>query len=1188
MTTPFVNPNARGLVVDRVGQNTAYIGNKPNVQFMQGIARGMLNTSHGTQGMFSSDVDEREALNLDKNAVRRVIVVASHNGDALNKSPASMAANINFATSSNDNLFDEVTQINIRPASNVYNNGITPKSSETLSVVRKYDTETKGTEVVLSSTIVKKLKEIENNLYNETPMLVGRPIVPSQVLDQKRLSEAKDIAATLKQIIGTKVTMNKMALMLGLGQSTLDAIRRNAVDAALLQTSEEFADSLIQAGFRGDVVQRLRETHTFDNFCNAYCKRIVSNMFMLAKRPQDTVAWLNEVSDLFSRNLTTDKTFVDDMQVTSAGQGTLPVEKILLVGEQTVKQIPGVESAQRVGLMPLGYYDNSKFYVDSNRSFIKLNESGNQVEQGDSSNFTDLLDLVKQNNRNMDGTISYLTPLAERIFDLSQELNEEDIAAQESTKLYDAPVNDRCQILPGKKGAIVINVDNMNRLGPYGNEEPDTSRSSKPITNIMMKASMGDQDLSDTELYGWPELVMSDKAFQSNALQRFGVNDIFTKTETISPKAVRFTNHHMAMAFADPALWDFDNEALKNINMFMTKRMENVSMGFRDFNTFYQKVVERFRKKDQLTIDFYNFGSKEAGSSLTTLEYAPFYNVTATIDGGKPNLKSAPRTHIGSMPGWLVDPKFHIAFGNMLCKDKNSMTALAGALRLVTPEQLKKGIADGDENVNKAAEPVKNLLKILKEIMSAAFSKVADVKTVASVTDKLLMAYVIAPVVIADGNYSVDVTSELKPVAEAGDARFDWTTADATLLQRVHLANIVSIAGETGFTPMTKILTLLGMMRRITPRAMIQNALSRYPTGLSLDILKLERLYNNDMLMATPKAVDVIITPQPVEVSNRGNGDRAYMMTTKIQSVNNMAGGSAIALPNAIPSVRIDHTSTDFDSNPIICMDHVTTSSWSIRGVSAWIDNVESTHAAVTAEDAAIMKNILKEAETARRLVMNSSRSRPGKTDSYTLMLRPTSHLQKNVELYPYMGVPRYCCLSGEYSKIAMVNFYSRSETTNPWISTLGSVYNQWYTNSAQIIAGASGNQRDGVIGFQTVTINPSAGNLSETTLLLTNAFDFATFEESNLDALQEHVVEDHLNYKGGMSNHSSREVAITRSNPPSEDNYLSHGHQLTRMGMTVPCTAYTNETIKRETRKEGVPFKHSDIGFCVISPVSL
>lgn len=1191
MTTPFVNPNGQGLVVDRVGRNTANIGNVTDRAFIKGVGRSMINNSTSAQGVFGADVDLMESLNLKKNALRRVVMVATQHGDALNKSTGVMAANVNLATTANENLYDEVTQINIRPAGNVYNNGVTPKSSETFSVVRQYDSETKGNEVVIKAEAIKMLKQIEHNLYNDTPLYSNRKGVTSQALDEKRRNEAVDLAKTLKQIIGTKFSFSQTELMLAIEQAVYDAVRRNGVDAALLESSEELADSLIQAGFKGDVVQYLRETHTFDAFCQDYCRRIVKNMFMLTKRPEDTVKFLSGVSDLFSRNLTSGKTFVDAMRVRSQTMGEMPVEKVLFVGEQTLTQIPGVEPAERSGTMAMGYYDNSKFYTQSNRAFVKLNEAGNQVESSTPS-YADLLALKDDKNLNLDGTIMNLTPLSRRIFSLDNELDEEDIAAQESSKLYDVPVMDRCQILPGKEGAIALNVRRMNRMGPYGNEEPDMSRSSKAMTNLVMCAKMGDNDLSDPDLYNWPELMLSDKGYQNGALRKFGVSNIITKTETVSPKTVKFTGNHMAQAFADPSLWDFSQDALTNLNKFMSRRMNSQQAGFTDFFRYFQTLLDNFHKKKELAVDFYKYGSKEAGSALLSLEYTPFHELDVVTAAGQTTLQSKQRRHIGSLPGWLVDPKHHIAFGNLLAKDKAALNTLKTTFEELTRATMLAGAKD-DPATNALPADVKDykfgpekLIGILQELMKAAFSKVEKIEDVASINPHEILAYVIAPVFFTTGEYKVVPSATSKIVQ---DGKMNWDATDTQDVDKYHLANISAIASDTNLTQMTKLLTLLGMMRKINPQSMIHSALANYPTGLSLDIVKVEKLYNNSMMMATPKAVDVICTPQPVQTQQRGNGDMAFKMSVRVQSVNNMAGGSCITIPNATPSVRIDHVATDFDNNPHICLDHISTSTWGVRGgLKAWLAQLATTNI-ITQIDATLMENVLKESETYRMKIMNAGRSRPHVTDSYQLFLRPAGDLMKNHELSAYMGVPRYCCLTGEYSKIPAVNFYSRMETTNPWLSHLGAVYNQWYVNGTQIIRGGSGTRdmKDAADYMVTVTINPTAPNLSETTLLLQNAFDFETYEESNLDPFQERVVEDHLNYRAGVSNNKPREIAVTRGNPPSDKNYLSFAHPLARMGMAVTATAYSNETIRRETRKAGVPVKSDYIGRCVISPIS-
>ena len=1173
--TPIVNPTGAGLVVAQVGPNTANLKNITTRAFVKNVGNGMINNANSATGKFPVDVDLYNALNMGKYAIRRVILSTIYQGDSVSSSTIAQACNISLAPVATDMLYDELNHTVISPAAPSYHNGVTPSGDEMTSYIRKYDSELRTALVKITETFVEKIKEAQAQLNNETPMLFNLGGLPDSPMDQKRELAAREIIDVLHQSVAAQFTNAKIKTMLGIEDSLYNGVRRYAVDTALLTVAEAFADSFVQAGMTGDVTKNLREYNTYNAFMNAYCNQYVNHMFSLTKNPDEFVEWLSKISRKFSRNLTTTKTVDPGIQVSTVDQGDTPISNILIASETVIDKLPGVKTGRRKGIKPIGYYNSESFYTKNGKTFLYSQEDKKQVESGEFAKRKDLVELLNTNNVNLDGTIANLTPLAERIFNLNEDVEEKDLAVIDNQRLYDVPINDKCQYIDGRNGSIVLNTRAENRIGPYSDPAPDTSFSGKNMNNLVMSASMGDIDYNDDELYSWYDKIMSDKVTPSAAVNKFGLVPILVKTDTISEREVLFTPEHMAMALTNPALWHYPVNQLEKLNSFITESTRSLPSDLKDLSNMMMRTVQKFKNRPANLVEYYQTRSNLLAQELSFTELSPFHE----YKWGANKIAADPRGHVGSFPASLVDPiKEGSRFANIVIDSKATLKKLTDAL---ADFDTKKVI----ETANAASTPGDDLFIILQNFQKRIFSRADDVTKVTETEKEILETMVIAPALKDSKSYK-----HRGPTAKKSFVDYDaGSTVDERAnkviggvnFSKAHHYNLAMLSDDVTITPVKKMIIALGMLRKLSPYAVAVNAQSRLPLGLSMDIVKVEKQYCNSVYIATPNAIDAIVTPKPTKKQELGNGNLNFRMPTRIQVVNNMAGGSSIVVPNAVPSVRIDHTATDFGNNPMMCLDFITMSRYNKPGLAGWCVDLKN-NGGYEDRDIEMIKLLYKDAETQRVKTVNTMAG-PAKTESYSLFLRPARDLMRARDLMPYMGTPRYRAVVGKYSTMPAVNFYTTEIVTNPWIARLGACYNQFYVNSRQIIRNTSNGHS---ITMNTMCIDPAARNLSETTTLLLNAFDFETFASADLTPFQENVVGELINTRGGAAMTHNRDF-IKRVVPAAQDDYLSKAHPLARMGVAVPATFYTSEKMKIEARKQEVPIISTYNGFCVLSPVS-
>lgn len=324
---------------------------------------------------------------------------------------------------------------------------------------------------------------------------------------------------------------------------------------------------------------------------------------------------------------------------------------------------------------------------------------------------------------------------------------------------------------------------------------------------------------------------------------------------------------------------------------------------------------------------------------------------------------------------------------------------------------------------------VDGLVVLLRNIFMNAFPRLTS-EQAGMIKDKNIMHGVIVPLVSG-------MKLKLDGIKYVEDNEGNWTK-----LYKDHLiygGNINAVISDTGMSMLGQTLTLLGMLRCLTPVCIAQCIQHGYPFGFTTDFFKVEQMYSNEMIFTTPKALDMIVTPMPTQSTELAGGGITFNMSTKIQTVSNMSSGTGIRVPHAVPNVRYDCISTGEDKKPIIGLDYISTSRH---------ENLESWLADGIPNDA-VIKEALQESE-AMRLRLVAAGSDKGMSDTYTAIIRPATQL--NASAMPYMGIARHEATAGIHNSIFLENFHLSADTTNPYMSNLGALYNQRMSNSRNII----------------------------------------------------------------------------------------------------------------------------------------
>ena len=357
---------------------------------------------------------------------------------------------------------------------------------------------------------------------------------------------------------------------------------------------------------------------------------------------------------------------------------------------------------------------------------------------------------------------------------------------------------------------------------------------------------------------------------------------------------------------------------------------------------------------------------------------------------------------------------------------------------------------------------------------------------------------------------------------------------------------IVNMLGLTNKS--TKLLALIFLNRKTTPSSLSESIDMKYPLGFSVDFLKVERMYCNDMTLTTPKSVDIIVTPQPVKVTSNADGSLDFLFTTKIDTASNMTSATGLRVPNAIPKVRADNICSDFGAKPKLALDYITTSSY--ETIADYVDTLKDY---IDDADRNLIKELFKEMDEERMEISGDYTGVNKFTESYVGVLRPARQLTDDP--LPYLGVARHEMLSGSSTNSRFVNFYSTLKTTNPFFSNLGSVYQQRYHSATHFITKGRVS-----INFDTFNVNRD-GVVSETTKLLEDALVFedeSSFKAGEVDSIRK--------YCASKSENTIKHFNKFRLSG-REGNMLGNGHLAAREGYCVPHTQYTDENILAETR---------------------
>lgn len=659
MSKSFINPVGGGMLVDRMGINAGVSNRIAEKALTTRIVNNIIGVDNNTLMSNSNKVDFDSMLNRG-DEMNNLVMVTSLSGDAMSTSTVADAVSLKYAVSTRDTLYNEISQRIVRPAS-IITGGIAPSADVLINMVRAYSVERRGAQFTLPKIAVEAIQQAVMQLYNTTNTYLSEQQMTNPAMDAERKQLASAILQKIVQAFQGCVEPAHKSLTLSIEASSRMAITDSAVDIAVLDTMADCASSLAQiAQNTSDPLVGLRAKNTSRAVMRTLVKNSIKHMFALSKNPEGFTDHITKKAATYLTNLTTNKVLAEDMWVVpNNGDTKMPIEGTLLVNAAVLEALGGrVMSGRRTGKVHIGFHDNSDYYKQSGRDFIRLREDMNATPT-DSAAGDVMMDIIKSDNKNLDGAISNVTPLGRRIFG-SDNTGDEAEMIKDDRKLYDLPVDHRVNYILGTKGVIVLNVQQENLIGTAGPEQDGYSLSGLKMTNNLMRVSVGDYDYTYPELKQWTDMIMAEKSYVSASQDKFGVSPLTSFTPDVSPVKHVFGASQCKIAFLDRGLYE-NEEMLKNITRMYEQILDDRTPGYQQLKAHVKKVVNHMKEKTKLLTEYFQSDSETVKNKLMLTEFSPFFDfrndAAAALAPHYISIVAVQRKIVGNLPPYVVKAK---------------------------------------------------------------------------------------------------------------------------------------------------------------------------------------------------------------------------------------------------------------------------------------------------------------------------------------------------------------------------------------------------------------------------------------------------------------------------------------------------------------------------------------------------
>ncbi|UPX74079.1 ORF104 [Ostreid herpesvirus 1] len=1181
----FVAPQ-RGIVTDRVGRNVGNMPNKTSIKpLMREIGRMLVKGNLNGKGPITSETDWETLLNKS-GAYNKLFVVSTLMGEGADVANTSDNVRLSYSsTSHNTPLYNEFVQTIVRPAAPM-RGGVIEDTTSMITMMREYDKVEPTCMTTLPEIAVDLINKARLNILNENNGYVSESTLSDPTLDAQRRETAMAALQQINAGFSGNVSKMQLALMASIPEQSQAAIEAESIPYELAQVTNELSASIVQNTAQGsiDPIGELRDANHTRSYYEEVASRSLENLFGVSKSvTKGTMgAFFSELMRTnrdFMTNLTTSDNTASGVVVMPAdGQPQLPILGTLTVTEDMLPILkPLLARGRRVGAVPLDFHDTTDYYRQYGREMVRYKEEQNRIPTTGAA--LELLNVVDERNPNVDGSLNKIAPGGNEIFgrkDVDKERDfETNVEAVRSLPVNKDVIYITTQIGTDAEGAIVLNVKREDAMKRSYDLYSDKSASGLKTMHTLMRATVGDND--------YKQIMPGAKIFADrmekkdpgsiNAIGKYGTKPVTAHTPDVSTIHHIFGPEEFKLAFLDPSLYDRVG-LTERLNDFI-KDAERGGSTMGELREMVSNIVTTWKNKVRYASEYYNSAGNNRAEELVSIELSPFFEVA-------PEGKSASRALFGDIPAWAHNINDHVLTAAMLTP---SNYVDEGGLKKIVDDAVKayKDLERKD-TMELVSDPVGEEVKIpdaigkladeLIKIGKEMYSGMANVDKCIKLDKEIVLSHVVFPML---GGFEFIAQKGAKQkfiVNKAKDGHLLWENNDGveTYMSFIFAGNAYTILNKMGITSTTtKGLSLLAMLRKTDPIGVAATIAKTYPFGLSADFYRLERMFCNEMILAPPKAIDVIVAPKPVKVTKMGDGSLNFVSSTQLNYVSNMSTATGLRVSNAFAKVRTDNIA-NMNAKPVIAMDFVTVSEYG--NLDRMVDSIATANN-IDTDEAKFIKSNLERYEEYRINDFGANQA-TRMTESYVPLIRPSRQLEPG--LLPFLGMARHEALVGPSNGNGFTNFYGKLVTVNPFISNLGSVYQQRFHSSAQTISFDGTHMR-----FRTSNVN-NEGTISETTKLFEEAM---VFENLHLiDEQDRRSINKFITFRKGDD---SKIIEATKDKlgrlDHREGNLMTRRHLLSTLGYSIPHTQYNSEDLLSIAKEKKKNVMAADGYFTILSP---
>lgn len=530
-------------------------------------------------------------------------------------------------------------------------------------------------------------------------------------------------------------------------------------------------------------------------------------------------------------------------------------------------------------------------------------------------------------------------------------------------KLYNVPVSKPCQYIMHPNGAVIIEV--LNESHPRGTNGCIDSEQSASMVNKrteMMRVSVGDFDKNHGLLLGWSSGILS-KSGKSGFFSMGRDAFMQTGVEMYNPEIVgtkhTFGTSELLAVFLQPYLYN-PIDLLEKLNA-QTRNAANVPPSLNAIKQLYLNPLTWGTKKQEKMEAYIN--AKGAANKtaleqeLLKLELHPFFDIRADKEEPTSNIvvfTAISRAHYAGIPDYVIDKSVHIYRGNQLLANAGAEAAfidlnkdLEGLMKLATDEVSRLKNADTfilydpnatqDSDIRKAFKLVASgLIKVLENLYPhvANLEKITPICTVDKIIN-VILAQLVTGVKA--------VFTENDGAIKAGAKRVPWgdmlKNSMLPVTNGFTSANLYEIALSSEIPMILRAATMLMMTVSLTPFAMKESLQSLVHPGFSVDFLKKEQFYSDDIMYTKPRSMDMIVCPGPFKMEKDAGGSIECEIPVQIRTTSNTYAGAAVIATCAFPNTKGGSLATTDDGRPRIAIDYITRSKFG--SVGEWAETTK-------------------------------------------------------------------------------------------------------------------------------------------------------------------------------------------------------------------------------------------------------